>query len=417
MNWRAEVNKLQGVNSSVIGPDEIKKIAPCPRHLRPSPLPDPGRAAPPARRGRPPRRGGLGLRPCRRLHGRRDAPEDRGPQHPVRGRRRPPTARVPAARWWECAPTGVTSPPPVVVNCTAGWAGLISAMAGVRLPITTHPLQAAVTEPVKVFLPTVVVSGSLHVYISQTDRGELVFGAVGRSGGDQLRSWAELARLHRRARGPCARADARASRSMRLVRQWAGLCDITPDYSPVMGFTPVEGFLVRRRLGHVRLQGRSGVGRTDGRNAVAETAGRLKLIAPFALSPGSTRGAASRREGRRGGGALMARLPALMALNCGPRNSVRTCGTAGESVHARPDPATAVPPSTTVAGLPLPARQPGRLAARELVLPVRLPTMVHRRAQHPRPTSSATRPHARRQARRQGMSAPSTSPGDGRHDP
>ena len=48
---------------------------------------------------------------------------------------------------------------PVVVNCTAGWASLISSMAGVRLPITTHPLQAAVTEPVKVFLPTVVVSG------------------------------------------------------------------------------------------------------------------------------------------------------------------------------------------------------------------------------------------------------------------
>ena len=50
-------------------------------------------------------------------------------------------------------------------------------MAGVDLPITTHPLQAAVTEPVKPFLGTVVVSGTLHVYVSQTDRGELVFGA------------------------------------------------------------------------------------------------------------------------------------------------------------------------------------------------------------------------------------------------
>lgn len=66
---------------------------------------------------------------------------------------------------------------PTVVSCTAGWSSLVSALAGVRLPISTHPLQAAVTEPVKIFLETVIVSGTLHVYVSQTDRGELVFGA------------------------------------------------------------------------------------------------------------------------------------------------------------------------------------------------------------------------------------------------
>src|SRR5690606_32083195 len=66
---------------------------------------------------------------------------------------------------------------PVVVNCTAGWSSLVARMAGIRLPISTFPLQAAVTEPVRPFLDTVVVSGSLHVYVSQTDRGELVFGA------------------------------------------------------------------------------------------------------------------------------------------------------------------------------------------------------------------------------------------------
>src|SRR5699024_12538287 len=63
------------------------------------------------------------------------------------------------------------------VNCTAGWSSLISDMAGVPLPVTTSPLQAAVTEPVKPFLGTVVVSGTVHVTVSQTDRGELVFGA------------------------------------------------------------------------------------------------------------------------------------------------------------------------------------------------------------------------------------------------
>ena len=64
-----------------------------------------------------------------------------------------------------------------VLNCTAGWSGLISAMVGLTLPISTHPLQAAVTEPVRHFLSAVIVSGTLHVYVSQTDRGELVFGA------------------------------------------------------------------------------------------------------------------------------------------------------------------------------------------------------------------------------------------------
>lgn len=62
------------------------------------------------------------------------------------------------------------------MNCTAGWSSLVSDMAGVRMPVQTFPLQAAVTEPVRPFLGTVVVSGTLHAYISQTDRGELVLG-------------------------------------------------------------------------------------------------------------------------------------------------------------------------------------------------------------------------------------------------
>src|SRR5262249_31012942 len=63
-----------------------------------------------------------------------------------------------------------------VVNATAGWASTIAAMAGVRLPIVTHPLQALVTEPLKPFLDKVLVSATYHVYITQTDRGELVIG-------------------------------------------------------------------------------------------------------------------------------------------------------------------------------------------------------------------------------------------------
>jgi len=130
---------------------------------------------------------------------------------------------------------------PVVLNCTAGWATTIADMAGVKLPIITHPLQAAVTEPVKVFLRTVVVSGSLHVYVSQTDRGELVFGASV----DPYPSYS--------MRGSLEFVEEVASHvlelmpaisKLRLLRQWAGLCDMTPDYSPIMGVTPVDGFLV-----------------------------------------------------------------------------------------------------------------------------------------------------------------------------
>jgi sarcosine oxidase, subunit beta len=127
------------------------------------------------------------------------------------------------------------------VNCTAGWSTLISEMAGVEMPVTTSPLQAAVTEPVKPFLDTVVVSGSLHVYVSQTDRGELVFGASV----DPFTSYS--------VRGSLEFVEGLASNvlklmpglsKMRLLRQWAGLCDMTPDYSPIMGPTPVGGFFV-----------------------------------------------------------------------------------------------------------------------------------------------------------------------------
>jgi sarcosine oxidase subunit beta len=129
----------------------------------------------------------------------------------------------------------------VVVNCTAGWATLISDMAGVRMPISTFPLQAAVTEPVKPFLSTVVVSGTLHVYVSQTDRGELVFGASV----DEFTSYS--------MRGSLEFTEGLAGHvlelmpslaKLRLLRQWAGLCDMTPDYSPIMGVTPVDGFYV-----------------------------------------------------------------------------------------------------------------------------------------------------------------------------
>src|SRR4029450_5871209 len=115
---------------------------------------------------------------------------------------------------------------------------LISQMAGVRMPISTFPLQAAVTEPVRPFLGTVIVSGTLHVYVSQTDRGELVFGASV----DPFASYSPRGSLEF-AEGVAGHVLQLmpALSKMRLLRQWAGLCDMTPDFSPIMGPNPVDG--------------------------------------------------------------------------------------------------------------------------------------------------------------------------------
>jgi len=230
MRWRAEVNKLEGVDSEVIGPAEIKKLVP---------FMDVGDET------RYPILGAL--------------------YHPPGG-----TIRHDAVNWGyargadslgvhihqntevtgidvrDGAVRGVHTTrgdiaAPIVVNCTAGWASIVSAMAGVSLPIITHPLQAAVTEPVKVFLEAVVVSGTLHVYVSQTDRGELVFGAstdpyASYSMRGSLEFTEELAGHVLELMPSIAK--------MRVLRQWAGLCDMTPDFSPIMGVTPVDGFLV-----------------------------------------------------------------------------------------------------------------------------------------------------------------------------
>ena len=128
-----------------------------------------------------------------------------------------------------------------VLNATAGWCTVISDMAGVQLPVTTFPLQACVTEALKPFLDVIIVSGSLHVYVSQSDRGELVMGAAV----DPFASYS--------IRGSLAFTEGIAGHMLelfpslshvRVLRQWAGLCDMTPDYSPIMGVTPVDGFLV-----------------------------------------------------------------------------------------------------------------------------------------------------------------------------
>src|SRR5699024_12830851 len=97
-------------------------------------------------------------------------------------------------------------------------------------PVTTSPLQAAVTEPVKPFLGTVVVSGTLHVYVSQTDRGELVFGAsVDPCTSYSMRGSLEIDEglaTNVLSLMPCLA-------KMSLLRHWAGSCEMTIGYSSI----------------------------------------------------------------------------------------------------------------------------------------------------------------------------------------
>lgn len=127
-----------------------------------------------------------------------------------------------------------------VLNATAGFCSTIARMVGLRLPVTTHPLQAFVTEPLRPFLDKVIVSANLHVYVSQTDRGECVIG----SEIDPYQSYSHRSTLpflestahHVLELLPCLKP-------VRVLRQWAGICDMTPDYSPIMGEVPgLEGF-------------------------------------------------------------------------------------------------------------------------------------------------------------------------------
>jgi sarcosine oxidase subunit beta len=128
-----------------------------------------------------------------------------------------------------------------VASVTAANTSVIAAMVDLRLPIESHPLQAMVSEPVKPILNTVVMSGSVHVYVSQSDRGELVMGA----GIESFNSYAQRSGLGtiEDLIGACIELFPITSR-LRMMRQWAGVVDVCPDASPIIGTTPVEGFYI-----------------------------------------------------------------------------------------------------------------------------------------------------------------------------
>jgi sarcosine oxidase subunit beta len=123
----------------------------------------------------------------------------------------------------------------------AGHSTVLAAMAGLRLPIQTHPLQALVSELYEQVLDTVVMSNAVHVYVSQAHKGELVMGA----GIDAYNSYVQRGSPHVIEHQLAAALElfpifAGAS----VLRTWAGIVDVCPDASPIVGATPVEGLFV-----------------------------------------------------------------------------------------------------------------------------------------------------------------------------
>ncbi|MGB1237698.1 MAG: FAD-dependent oxidoreductase [Pseudomonadales bacterium] len=166
-----------------------------------------------------------------------------------------------------------------VVQAVAGHSSLLAAKAGFKLPITTYPLQAMVTQPVKPFLDPLVSSPSLHCYVQQTSRGELVFGG----GSDPYPLYSTRSTLDLKE-GLLAHAVELfpAIAEMRLMRQWAGLTDMTSDYSPIMGLSPVDNYYLDAGWGTWGFKATPICGKTMAQ-LVADNGRVPELIKPFEM--------------------------------------------------------------------------------------------------------------------------------------
>lgn len=165
-----------------------------------------------------------------------------------------------------------------VVQAVAGMSSVVAKLAGIRLPIRTFPLQAMVTQPLKPFLDPLVSSTALHCYVSQTARGELVIG--GGSDPYELYSTRSTLDLKESLIGHAVEMFPFLS-EVRLLRQWAGMTDMTPDYSPIMGASPLTNYWLDAGWGTWGFKATPASGKY-----MAETVARQKtaeMIEPFKL--------------------------------------------------------------------------------------------------------------------------------------
>jgi len=165
-----------------------------------------------------------------------------------------------------------------VALAAAGHTSVLAERAGLRLPLQSHPLQALVSELLEPVLDCVVMSNAVHVYVSQAHKGELVMGA----GIDAYNSYGRRGAFHVIEEQMAAALELFPIFSrVRVLRTWAGIVDVSPDASPIIGRTPVEGLYVNAGWGTGGFKATPGAGRV-----YAHTIAHGEphpLAAPFAL--------------------------------------------------------------------------------------------------------------------------------------
>jgi sarcosine oxidase, subunit beta len=123
----------------------------------------------------------------------------------------------------------------------AGHSSVMAQKAGFRLPITSYALQACVSEPIKPALDCVVLSAATGVYVSQSDKGEIVIGGAL----DRVPSYAQRGNLPTLEQVISGLLEMFPTfRQLKMMRQWAGIVDVVPDSSPIIGESPLPGLFL-----------------------------------------------------------------------------------------------------------------------------------------------------------------------------
>ena len=161
---------------------------------------------------------------------------------------------------------------------TAGNSSVMAEMAGIRLPLESHPLQALVSEPVKPVIDCVVMSNAVHVYVSQSDKGELVIGA----GIDAYTGYGQRGSFHmiEHQMGALLELFPIFSR-LRMMRQWGGIVDVCPDASPIISKTPVDNLYINCGWGTGGFKATTGSGWVFAHTIARDEPHEIN--APFAL--------------------------------------------------------------------------------------------------------------------------------------
>ena len=168
----------------------------------------------------------------------------------------------------------------VVIQAVAGHSAPMARKAGFELPLVAYPLQAMVTLPVKPFLNPLVSSSALHCYVQQTSRGEIVIGG----GSDPYPLYNSRASLPLKESLISSAVEMFPFLSeMRLLRQWAGITDMTTDYSPIMGLSPIKNYYIDAGWGTWGFKATPICGKTMA-ELVASGGKVPELIQPFELA-------------------------------------------------------------------------------------------------------------------------------------